>query len=549
MEDEIKLEKEKLNSKINDLELKIYNLNDQKNTLTKENQKLKEQLEILNQKEEIKNENHEENNNKESINETNNNNEIKTIENNTNENNDKENINENLMESEVKLDNKELENIKNEKEELMVKYDQLLRDKSSIEEEKNRLLDEYNILKEENDKIKLSQKNLESENEKLKSDYEKLKEEFNNNEMKLKSYIDQENLNININNQNNTNDDLYLTKLTELDELKLKITKYETGEIISEPTKEKMLKEKSEFSLKEKNYLEKMKEKDKKINEYISRIKQNESKIKLLTEKMLGINQEKGELENIVLKQESRVGKLGEKVNQIESLLKNKNEEIRENENYSLKLINIIKEQKSLINTLKKEQKTLEENYSTIEDNVNTMNSLKAQINALKKKLEVKEESFLTLQKSHKILQEKYLKACSNNRKKEQEILLKQAKKLKADKIQREKDLFYEKNRKLLDLKKDIMEKNYSSLNNFKPKKSPSSAYKNKNEIKTINFEEKGIKDDNNCDKSSIQLGPVLPIIKSSKNKERIERMKKKNEDDGKLEEISDMMNNILNEL
>ena len=548
MEDEIKLEKEKLNSKINDLELKIYNLNDQKNTLTKENQKLKEQLEILNQKEEIKNENHEENNNKESINE-NNNNENKTIENNTNENNDKENININLMESEVKLDNKELENIKNEKEELMVKYDQLLRDKSSIEEEKNRLLDEYNILKEENDKIKLSQKNLESENEKLKSDYEKLKEEFNNNEIKLKSYIDQENLNININNQNNTNDDLYLTKLTELDELKLKITKYETGEIVSEPTKQKMLKEKSEFSLKEKNYLEKMKEKDKKINEYISRIKQNESKIKLLTEKMLGINQEKGELENIVLKQESRVGKLGEKVNQIESLLKNKNEEIRENENYSLKLINIIKEQKSLINTLKKEQKTLEENYSTIEDNVNTMNSLKAQINALKKKLEVKEESFLTLQKSHKILQEKYLKTCSNNRKKEQEILLKQAKKLKADKIQREKDLFYEKNRKLLDLKKDIMEKNYSSLNNFKPKKSPSSAYKNKNEIKAINLDEKGIKDENNCDKSSIQLGPVLPIIKSSKNKERIERMKKKNEDDGKLEEISDMMNNILNEL
>ena len=77
------------------------------------------------------------------------------------------------------------------------------------------------------------------------------------------------------------------------------------------------------------------------------------------------------------------MGKLGEKVDKIESLLKNKNEEIRENENYSLKLINIIKEQKSLINTLKKEQKTLEENYSTIEDNQNKMNSLKAQINAL----------------------------------------------------------------------------------------------------------------------------------------------------------------------
>ena len=50
-------------------------------------------------------------------------------------------------------------------------------------------------------------------------------------------------------------------------------------------------------------------------------------------------------------------------------------------------------------------------------------------------------------------------------------------------------------------------------------------------------------------EKSTLQMGPVLPIIKSSKNKEKIERIKIKNEDDGKLEEISDMMNNILNEL
>ena len=37
LEEEIKSEKEKLNSKINDLELKIYNLNDQKNILVNEN--------------------------------------------------------------------------------------------------------------------------------------------------------------------------------------------------------------------------------------------------------------------------------------------------------------------------------------------------------------------------------------------------------------------------------------------------------------------------------------------------------------------------------
>ena len=551
LEEEIKSEKEKLNSKINDLELKIYNLNDQKNILVNENKNLKEQIEAMNQKEENNKEKTEtviENNNKENIDENTNkeniedNNEKEKIDENTNKEN---NINENEIQEEVKLENKELEKIKKEKEELDIKYEQILREKSSIEEEKTRLMENYNNLKDENDRIKQEQKNLEEEYSKLKIEHDKLKDEFNNNEIKLKAYIAQENLN----NQNNNDDELYLTKLTELDELKLKLSKYESGELIADIIKEKMNQEKSDFNMKEKNYLEKIKEKDKKISEYISKIKQNESRIKLLSEKILGINQEKGELENIVIKQESRVGKLGVKVDKIESLLKNKNDEIRENEKYSLKLINIIKEQKSLINTLKNEQKAMEENYSSNIENINTINSLKAQITALKRKLDVKEDSFLTLQKSHKILQEKYLKTCSNNRKKEQELLLKQAKRLKADKIQREKDMFLEKNKKLFDFNKELVEINYSSLNNFKPKKSPSSAYKNNKEVNTINVEEKVVKDDNKSEKSHIQQGPVLPIIRSSKNKERIEKMKIKNVDDGKLEEISDMMNNILNEL
>ena len=551
LEEEIKSEKEKLNSKINDLELKIYNLNDQKNILVNENKNLKEQIEAMNQKEENNKEKTEtviENNNKENIDENTNkeniedNKEKEKIDENTNKEN---NINENDIQEEVKLENKELEKIKKEKEELDIKYEQIIKEKSAIEEEKTRLMENYNNLKDENDRIKQEQKNLEEEYSKLKIEHDKLKDEFNNNEIKLKAYIAQENLN----NQNNNDDELYLTKLTELDELKLKLSKYESGEIIADIIKEKMNQEKSDFNMKEKNYLEKIKEKDKKISEYISKIKQNESRIKLLSEKILGINQEKGELENIVIKQESRVGKLGVKVDKIESLLKNKNDEIRENENYSLKLINIIKEQKSLINTLKNEQKAMEENYSSNMENINTINSLKAQITALKRKLDVKEDSFLTLQKSHKILQEKYLKTCSNNRKKEQELLLKQAKRLKADKIQREKDMFLEKNKKLFDFNKELVEINYSSLNNFKPKKLPSSAYKNNKEVNTINVEEKVVKDDNKSEKSHIQQGPVLPIIRSSKNKERIEKMKIKNVDDGKLEEISDMMNNILNEL
>ena len=529
LEEEIKLEKEKLNTKINDLELKIYNLNDEKNILTKENNNLKEQIEAIKQKEE----------NKDNINQE-------------KEKEDKDIIENNKID-ENKDDNNEIEKIKKEKEELSNNYEQLMKEKLIIEDEKNRLFNEYNNILEENNKIKNEKNDLNDEYNKLKSEFDKLKEEFNNNEIRLKTYIAQENI-----NKNNTNDDLYITKLTELDELKLKISKYESGELIPNTVVQKYNKEKSElknqltseFKEKEKNYIKNLEEKDKKILEYVSKIKQGESRIKILNENIIGINQEKGELENIVIKQESRVGKLGEKVDKIESLLKNKNDEIRENENYSLKLINIIKEQKNLIYTLKKEQKSLEENYSTNEETTNTINSLKAQITALKRKLDVKEDSFLTLQKSHKILQEKYLKTCSNNRKKEQELLLNQAKKLRADKIQREKDQLFEKNKKRLELKKELMEKNYSSLNNFKPKKLPTSASKNKNEQFTLDKEEIiGKLDEGKNDKSTIQMGPVLPIILSSKNKERIERMKLKSEDDGKFEEISDMMNNIINEL
>ena len=537
MEDEIKQEKEKLNIKINDLELKIYNLNDEKNNLLKENKTLKEQIESMNQyqNENVKIEE------KENILD-------KKV------NNEENNIKEINIEDNTNKDNNELEMIKKEKEELLNKFNQIIKEKELNEEEKNSINNGYNNLLEEYNKIKKEKDDLNEENNKLKLEYDKINEELNNNEIRLKTYIAKENM-----NKNNLNNDLYLTKLTELDELKLKIAKYDSGEIIPEIIKEKINKEKLElksklileFKEKEKNYLKKLEEKDKKISEYISKIKQEETKIKLLTEKLIGINTEKGELENIVIKQESRVGKLGIKVDKIESLLKNKNDEIRENETYSLKLISIIKEQKNLINNLKKEQKTLEENNSINEDNITAINSLKAQIIAIKKKLDLKDDSYIALQKSYKALQEKYLKLCSNNRKKENELLLKQAKKLRVDKIQREKEQFFERNKKQIDFMKELNEKNYSSLNNFKPKKSPSSAFKLKKEKHLM--ENNDIIGENNeegkSEKSILQIGPVLPIIKSSKNKEKIEKIKIKNEDDGKLEEISDMMNNILNEL
>ena len=46
-----------------------------------------------------------------------------------------------------------------------------------------------------------------------------------------------------------------------------------------------------------------------------------------------------------------------------------------------------------------------------------------------------------------------------------------------------------------------------------------------------------------------IKAGIVLPSIKSPKNKERIDRLKLKNLDDGKMDEINDMMSKIMDEL
>ena len=61
--------------------------------------------------------------------------------------------------------------------------------------------------------------------------------------------------------------------------------------------------------------------------------------------------------------------------------------------------------------------------------------SLKNNIENLKNSIEIKENTIQTIQKSHKILQDKFLKLCSDKRKKEQEDLLIQAKEMKIKKI------------------------------------------------------------------------------------------------------------------
>ena len=136
-------------------------------------------------------------------------------------------------------------------------------------------------------------------------------------------------------------------------------------------------KEKAYYKINEKN--------SKLINELNLKIKEYEDKIKIVTGSLKNINREKTELENIIIKQETKVNELGEKVNGVEVLLKNKNKQIEEGEAYSEKLINIIKEQESKIQSFKKEQKISNENSNINENHINTINSLKVEIETLKK--------------------------------------------------------------------------------------------------------------------------------------------------------------------
>jgi len=67
-----------------------------------------------------------------------------------------------------------------------------------------------------------------------------------------------------------------------------------------------------------------------------------------------GLSKEKGDLEDMILKQENKVGDLATKIKAVEKNIKEKNKELKENEENYLKLIDIIEEQKKQIENLTK---------------------------------------------------------------------------------------------------------------------------------------------------------------------------------------------------
>ena len=204
--------------------------------------------------------------------------------------------------------------------------------------------------------------------------------------------------------------------------------------------------------------------------------------------------------------------------------------------------MNRIKEQKIQIENIRDNQKIKEND---------TFKSLKNDIENLKNSLEIKEGTIQTLQKSHKQLQDKYLRLCSEKRKKEQEDLLIQAKEMRVKKNEREKGYF------------NVTNNNSRNKNNNYNNKLIINANKeeNKNIIPKLDIKSNNINNLNTISSNdnyngiiNNNISNILPIIGTSNDVVKDEKNDLSNlkfdvsHDDGKIDEINNMMKKIIDE-
>ena len=148
----------------------------------------------------------------------------------------------------------------------------------------------------------------------------------------------------------------------------------------------------------------------------------------------------------------------------------------------------------------------------------------------------MKENTIQTIQKSHKILQDKFLKLCSDKRKKEQEDLLIQAKEMK--------------------IKKNEREKGNLSINRNNSKNKKNNKEENKNFIPKIDIRGKQTTTINSNDNyiNSNNISNILPVIANQNDKIKEEKNELSNlkldisDDGGKMDEINSMMKKIIEE-
>ena len=393
------------------------------------------------------------------------------------------------------------ENFKKEKEQLLSKINNLEIKIYNMKEEKEKIKTEENEEKVNNIEETIDEENNKNVNNKLS--YEEL--------MKIKQDIEQKNQELNVeikllkDNQepNDINNEENLKKIEELENT---ILEYKTGKIIPELTQKKI--EENELLLNE------LKNQNKILNE----------KIKI-----------KKDFETIIIKQENKITELNNSIKKKDNEILSKDNSLNKNQIYSIQLINIINEQKIKIEKIKKQNK----------EELNTqIAEFKREINNLENTIELKDTMITNMKKSHKNLQDKYIKMTFNIKRKEQEDLLNQAKILKKQKKDKNALLYTKKNYSNIfnNKKNNNYGKNIEDMDNISDIKypnlntSPNNLLNKKNNKN--NLSEKESKNSNDV---------ILPVI-SLNNTEDIINNNKTERENNKLEEINEMMKKVIDD-
>ena len=370
-----------------------------------------------------------------------------------------------------------------------------------MKEEKEKIKTEENEEKVNNIEETIDEENNKNVNNKLS--YEEL--------MKIKQDIEQKNQELNVeikllkDNQepNDINNEENLKKIEELENT---ILEYKTGKIIPELTQKKI--EENELLLNE------LKNQNKILNE----------KIKI-----------KKDFETIIIKQENKITELNNLIKKKDNEILSKDNSLNKNQIYSIQLINIINEQKIKIEKIKKQNK----------EELNTqIAEFKREINNLENTIELKDTMITNMKKSHKNLQDKYIKMTFNIKRKEQDDLLNQAKILKKQKNDKNALLYTKKNYSNIfnNKKNNNYGKNIEDMDNISDIKypnlntSPNNLLNKKNNKN--NLSEKESKNSNDV---------ILPVI-SLNNTEDIINNNKTERENNKLEEINEMMKKVIDD-
>ena len=199
--------------------------------------------------------------------------------------------------------------------------------------------------------------------------------------------------------------------------MKLKglIEEYEKGNILAEKTKNDIETIKNENLIKIKELREKLEELTS-IN--LTKLKEYESIISTANIELSQKNKQIQEYEIITLKQEDKIDALNTQIYELNKAMFHKNISMKQNETYSNQLIDMINEHKLKLKQIK-EQKIEEENME--------ISLLKRENKNLKSELEIEQKMMENMKIHHQNLQRKYLNMNYNSKKKEQELLLKQA--------------------------------------------------------------------------------------------------------------------------